>query len=206
MAYDKVVDSAVLETGLTLIGDSIRAKSGTSAKLEFPNGMKAAVDAIDTSEDLSAELAEYTILNAELEEVIDSLPDAGSSGGGSGGGSLDTCTVTITQEWGMNDDPLLLTLYTPYYNILANGSVEYGSVEFSSGDDYEPSHSVTFTALKNIPIMILAKGFSNIIKCTVTGQGGTIEELEWTYSLPSDLVFYRCIPTADTAVFTVATP
>lgn len=49
MAYDKVVDSAVLEAGLTLVGDSIRAKGGTSAKLEFPNGMKAAVEAIDTS-------------------------------------------------------------------------------------------------------------------------------------------------------------
>ena len=49
MAYDKVVDSAFLEAGLTLVGDSIRAKGGTSAKLEFPNGMKAAVDAIDTS-------------------------------------------------------------------------------------------------------------------------------------------------------------
>ena len=48
MAYDKVVDSAVLEAGLTLVGDSIRAKGGTSAKLEFPNGMKAAVEAIDT--------------------------------------------------------------------------------------------------------------------------------------------------------------
>lgn len=49
MAYDKVVDSAFLEAGLTLVGDSIRAKGGTSAKLEFPNGMKAAVEAIDTS-------------------------------------------------------------------------------------------------------------------------------------------------------------
>ena len=47
-----------------------------------------------SSEDLSAELAEYTALNAELEEVIDSLPDAGSGGSGTGSG-VETCNVTF---------------------------------------------------------------------------------------------------------------
>lgn len=49
MAYDKVVDSAFLEAGLKKVGDSIRAKAGTSELLEFPDAMSAAVDAIDTS-------------------------------------------------------------------------------------------------------------------------------------------------------------
>lgn len=49
MAYDKVVDSAFLEAGLKKVGDSIRAKAGTSELLEFPDAMSAAVDAINTS-------------------------------------------------------------------------------------------------------------------------------------------------------------
>ena len=42
-------------------------------------------------EDVTTETTEYTSLNGELEEVINSLPDAG----GSGGGEPATCTVTI---------------------------------------------------------------------------------------------------------------
>ena len=43
MAYDKAVDSAVLDAGLTSVADAIRQKGGTSASLAFPQGF---VDAI----------------------------------------------------------------------------------------------------------------------------------------------------------------
>lgn len=46
MAYDKVVDSSVLNAGLTKIADAIRAKGGTSEKLAFPDGMAKAVTEI----------------------------------------------------------------------------------------------------------------------------------------------------------------
>lgn len=49
----------------------------------------------ESTEDISAEVAEYTDLNAELEEVINSLPDAGSGSGG-----VDTCTVTFSTSYG----------------------------------------------------------------------------------------------------------
>lgn len=48
MAYDKAVDSSVLNAGLTKIADAIRAKAGSSGKLAFPDGMAAAVAAIET--------------------------------------------------------------------------------------------------------------------------------------------------------------
>ncbi len=48
MAYDKVVDSSVLNAGLTKIADAIRAKGGTSGQLAFPDGMAAAIEAIET--------------------------------------------------------------------------------------------------------------------------------------------------------------
>lgn len=52
MAYDKVVDSAVLDANLTRIANAIRAKGGTFAYLAFPNGMVKAINAITTGGDL----------------------------------------------------------------------------------------------------------------------------------------------------------
>lgn len=126
-------------------------------------------------------------------------------GGGSGGGNLDTCTVTITQEWGGNDDPALLRLRASYYNALPNGNIEYGNVDFTSNNDLESSHSVTFTAIKHIPVFVRASTIGTTIKFTPTGQGGIIEEL-FTDITGIGVKYYQLIPTADTAVFTVTSP
>lgn len=47
MAYDKVVDSSVLDAGLKQIADAIREKGGTSDNLAFPAGMAEAIAAIE---------------------------------------------------------------------------------------------------------------------------------------------------------------
>lgn len=47
MAIDKAVDSTVLESGLTKVANAIRTKGGTSAQLAFPDGMAAAITAIE---------------------------------------------------------------------------------------------------------------------------------------------------------------
>lgn len=46
MAYDKVVDSSVLDAGLKAIADAIRAKGGTSGNLEFPTAMAETIAGI----------------------------------------------------------------------------------------------------------------------------------------------------------------
>lgn len=46
MALDKAVDSAALDTGMTAVADAIRAKAGTTEPLAWPDGFKAAVEAI----------------------------------------------------------------------------------------------------------------------------------------------------------------
>lgn len=51
MAYDKAVDSAVLDAGLTSIADAIRQKGGTSASLTFPQGFVDAIGEISGGED-----------------------------------------------------------------------------------------------------------------------------------------------------------
>lgn len=48
MAYDAVVDRNYLDQGLTAIANSVRTKGGTSSPLAFPNGIKQAIDNIET--------------------------------------------------------------------------------------------------------------------------------------------------------------
>lgn len=113
MAYDKIVDSAFLEAGLTLVGDSIRAKGGTSAKLEFPNGMKAAVDAIDTSEDLDEPLNEQESLIDQIQSALE----------GKAAASVETATLTFVSDASkqnvnfcyVNAEGEVVTSYYPNY-------------------------------------------------------------------------------------------
>lgn len=48
MAFDKVVDSVVLDAGMKSVADAIRAKAGTTDLLVWPDGFKAAVEGIQT--------------------------------------------------------------------------------------------------------------------------------------------------------------
>ena len=48
MSLDKVVDSAMLDAGMTVVADAIRAKAGITNQLVWPEGFKAAVDGIQT--------------------------------------------------------------------------------------------------------------------------------------------------------------
>ena len=48
MAYDKVVDSGVLDSGLTSIANKIRSRSGGSNQLVFPTGFVSEIDNIPT--------------------------------------------------------------------------------------------------------------------------------------------------------------
>ena len=43
MAYDKIVDSAQLDSDLTSVANAIRAKGDTSAALAFPGGFVQAI-------------------------------------------------------------------------------------------------------------------------------------------------------------------
>lgn len=48
MAFDKVVDSVALDAGMKSVADAIRAKTGTTDLLTWPDGFKAAVEGIQT--------------------------------------------------------------------------------------------------------------------------------------------------------------
>jgi hypothetical protein len=55
MADYRVVDKEQLEADLTTVADAIREKGGTSESLAFPEGMKNAIEAIETGIDTSSD-------------------------------------------------------------------------------------------------------------------------------------------------------
>lgn len=65
MAYDKIVDSAKLDADLTSVADVIKAKTGTTGKLEFPDGYISDVGTLVKAEDYLA-----AVLNKEVVEIV----------------------------------------------------------------------------------------------------------------------------------------
>lgn len=65
MALDKAVDSAVLNAGMTAVADVIRAKAGTTEPLAWPDGFKAAIEAISggIAGAVLLESGEFTLAN-----------------------------------------------------------------------------------------------------------------------------------------------
>ena len=63
MALDKVVDSAALDAGMTAVADAIRAKAGTTEPLAWPDGFKAAIEAISVGGEtgLSYDMGEFVL-------------------------------------------------------------------------------------------------------------------------------------------------
>lgn len=88
MAYDKVVDSASLDSKLTQVADAIRTKGNTSADLQFPSGFISAIQAIQTGTELKiivSVTSGATVTAAKGSKVVS-------------GTSVDgTCTLTVPE-------------------------------------------------------------------------------------------------------------
>ena len=65
MAMDKVVDSAVLDAGMTSVANAIRAKTGNADLLAWPDGFKVAIEAISGggSTGLHYDMGEFVLEN-----------------------------------------------------------------------------------------------------------------------------------------------
>ena len=72
MAYDKVIDSSILDNALTSVADTIRTKGGTSDQLVFPLDFNRAINAIDTKKP-----EQEKTLSIIENGSIDVLPDPG---------------------------------------------------------------------------------------------------------------------------------
>ena len=88
MAYDKVVDSASLDSKLTQVADAIRTKGNTSADLQFPSGFISAIQAIQTGTELK--IIVTVTSGATVTATKGSLSVSGTSVDG-------TCTLTVPE-------------------------------------------------------------------------------------------------------------
>lgn len=134
--------------------------------------------------------------NARLASLITELQ--GKAAGG--GGGLETCQVTIRQQWGGNDDPAFLYLYIVAYNIIDGECVPYNAV-FNSNVDGAAEHSVTLTVYKNIPITFqtFTAGQWGLEKVTVSTTNGTLNQsVEMSLK---NIVMWQLTPTGDTSTF-----
>ena len=99
------------------------------------------VNAIPSNyEDVGMETAEYTSLNAELEEVINNLSNAGEGGGS---GSIDTCTVVVTGAYAASgsisytafEDGVIVAKSAladgTYENVICGSAMTFGGVFLS---------------------------------------------------------------------------
>lgn len=84
MAEYVLVDKEQLESDLTVVADAIREKGGTSEQLAFPNGMKEAVEAIQSGNDNEAYKHLLGVFTGETTEFynedIQQLSDRAFSG------------------------------------------------------------------------------------------------------------------------------
>lgn len=88
MAYDKVVDSASLDSKLTQVADAIRTKGNTSADLQFPSGFISAIQAIQTGTELKIVVSVTS--GATVTATKGSKVVSGTSVNG-------TCTLTVPE-------------------------------------------------------------------------------------------------------------
>lgn len=89
MAYDKVVDSASLDSKLTQVADVIRTKGNTSAGLQFPSGFISAIQAIQTGTEL--QIIVSVTSGATVTATKGSKVVSGTSVDG-------TCTLVVPEE------------------------------------------------------------------------------------------------------------
>ena len=89
MAYDKVVDSAALDSKLTQVADAIRTKGNTSADLQFPSGFISAIQAIQTGTELKIIVSVAS--GATVTATKGSKVVSGTSVNG-------TCTLVVPEE------------------------------------------------------------------------------------------------------------
>ncbi len=146
---------------------------------------------------------------SELLSKINSVPGAGGSGGG--GNSFETCEVTFNQVWSEMYDPMLIECTVVYYNVGSDGTITNNSVHFNPADDFLPLHTISFTALKNIPFYILVNSSNWSVNSDgsfrydqeVSAEGGNMNRKDFA-SGGGFVNALECIPTGDSAVFGIS--
>lgn len=152
---------------------------------------------------LDTEISAQDTLIAQIKSALE-----GKASGG-GGTTIETCTATVNQVWGGNDDPSHCEVSVIYQDIQADGSSRYGVANLTSNEDYEPIHSLTIRVIKNTPIIVITRtggGVDPTQYITIDTEGGTsnIYDTQDVLALYAGNMVIQFIPTADTATITIA--
>lgn len=89
MAFDKAVDSAQLNAGLTAVANAIRTKSGTTSQLSFPSEFVSTVQAITSMPELK--IAVTAVAGAAVTAAKGELSVSGTAD------STGVCTLTVPE-------------------------------------------------------------------------------------------------------------
>lgn len=143
-----IVNSTMLDAGLTQIANAIRAKGGTSAQLAFPDGMAAAIAAIEAGGG-GADVFHSEITPATSGEVITvQLADT----------ARDVRVIVVRMQ-GTNFSGSVyssvcsigVVLGSPPRSDSAMASVQIGTVYYKSGNSWDTSSSISAMYYNSVP-------------------------------------------------------
>ena len=194
MAFDKVVDSVALDAGMKSVADAIRAKTGTTDLLAWPDGFKAAVDGIQTGgsttpgapSDITFYDYDGTIVTSwTLEELATktALPDYPSHEGLTCQGWNWSLSDLKTTNRKMNVGAMYITddgktrIYirleegrtSPMLGVCPNGTI---SVDWGDGTTPDTLTGTSTATAKWTPTHAYAAPGEYVIKLTVDGTMG----------------------------------
>ena len=198
MAFDKVVDSAVLDAGMKSVADAIRAKAGTTDLLAWPDGFKSAVEGIQTgggggtTSDVAMKdvnfydydgtlVASYTLAEAQ---ALTALPDGPTHDGLTFQGWNWSLSDLKTTNRKMNVGAMYITddgktrIYirleegrtSPMVGVCPNGTV---TVDWGDGTTPDTLTGTSTTTVKWTPNHAYSTPGEYVIKLTVNGTMGS---------------------------------
>ena len=219
MAYDKVVDSAALDSKLTQVADAIRTKGNTSADLQFPSGFISAIQAIQTGTtpgapgDITFYDYDGTIITswtlAELATKT-ALPDYPSHDGLICQGWNWSLADLKTTNRKMNVGAMYITddgktrIYirleegrtSPMLGVCPNGTV---TVDWGDGTTPDTLTGTSTTTVKWTPNHVYAAPGEYVIKLTVDGAMGFYGDS--SYNRYSAILRYSSVADTRNAVY-----
>lgn len=129
MSLDKVVDSAALDAGMTIVADAIRVKAGTTEPLTWPDGFKAAVEEISGATDVTD-----SIVSVAFSSTNAYMAQTGFEGIAPEDAKIAIFILQGDQSNAVNNKCLLALLNRLYNNSSTSGRLLYCRLRNSSYD------------------------------------------------------------------------
>lgn len=185
-----VVDKNQLEADLTIVADSIRAKGGTTEKLDFPLGMKSAVESIQTGitkpeQEKTIEITENgtTEVTPDEGKVLSKVTVNTNVESGGGSGESDVLTLNINALTDLFRDVATLE----YKN--------YVFYTFPRSETFNMSRAFAGTDVESVKIFGTVSRTANMANLFYSDLGNKIRVFDVSESMFTNISnpgFYNC--------------